>query len=51
VEQLAKGWELAMHSAALLSKENTELRAENQGRRQKQQQRRRYITQGGVLLG
>ena len=38
-----------MHSATLLIKENSELRIANQHRKQKQQQRRRYIAQGEAL--
>ena len=41
--------QLAMQSATILAKENTKLRASSQRQRQKRQQRRRYITQGGVL--
>ena len=38
-----------MHSAVMLAKENSELCIANQHQKQKQQQRRRYIAQGGVL--
>lgn len=40
---------MAMHSAVVLAKENSELRTENQRRKQKQRYRRRHIAQGGVL--
>jgi hypothetical protein len=40
---------MAMHSAVILARENSELRIANQRRKQQQQQRRRYIAQGGVL--
>lgn len=49
VGQLVKGCQLAMHSATLLIKENIELRAANQRRQRKQQQRRQYIARGGAL--
>ena len=38
-----------MHSATMLAKENSELYAANQRRKQKEQHRRRYIAQGGAL--
>ena len=49
VSQLIKGCQMAMHSAAILTKDNSELRAANQRRKQKEQHRRRYIAQGGAL--
>ena len=49
INQLVKGCQMAMHSAVILARENSELRIANQRRKQKQQQRRRYIAQGGVL--
>jgi hypothetical protein len=38
-----------MQSATILAEENTKLRATSQRQRQKRQQRRQYIAQGGVL--
>jgi hypothetical protein len=38
-----------MHLAVILANENTQLHAVNQRRKQKQQQRQRYIAQGGAL--
>ena len=38
-----------MHSAAMLAKENSELCTANQRRKQKEQHRRRYISQEGAL--
>ena len=38
-----------MYSAVILAKENTKLHAVNQRKKQKQQQRQRYIAQGGAL--
>ena len=49
VKQIIKGCQMAMHSAAILAKENSELRIANQHRKQKEQHRRRYIAQGGAL--
>ena len=49
VSQLIKGCQIAMHSATMLVKENSELRAANQRRKQKEQHRQRYIAQGGAL--
>ncbi|EKG09025.1 hypothetical protein MPH_14000, partial [Macrophomina phaseolina MS6] len=49
VNQLIRGCQMAMHLAVVLAKENSELRKESQRRKQKQQYRRRYIAQGGVL--
>jgi DDE superfamily endonuclease len=49
VTQLIKGCQIAMHSAVILAKENKELRTANERRERKQQYRRQYIAQGGVL--
>ncbi|KJZ69566.1 hypothetical protein HIM_11044 [Hirsutella minnesotensis 3608] len=47
--QLIKGCQMAMHSAALLADENRQLRSENQRRKQRKEQRREYIGDGGTL--
>jgi hypothetical protein len=49
ISQLVKGCQLAMHSATILAEENMKLRASCQRQRQKRQQRRQYIANGGVL--
>lgn len=49
LRQLIKGCEMAMHSAAILAMENSQLRAANERRQRKQQHRRRYVANGGVL--
>ena len=49
VNQLIKGCQISMHTAAMLAKDNSELRAVNQRRKQKEQHRRRYIGNGGAL--
>jgi hypothetical protein len=49
ISQLVKGCQLAMQSATILAEENVKLRASSRRQRQKRQQRRQYIAQGGVL--
>lgn len=49
INQLIKGCQMAMHSAALLADENTQLRSEHQRRKRKREQRREYISDGGAL--
>jgi hypothetical protein len=49
ISQLIKGCQLAMQSATILTEENIKLRASSQRQRQKRQQRRQYIAQGGAL--
>jgi hypothetical protein len=49
LDQLVKGFQLALHSAIILQHENTKLKASNQRRTRKQQQRRQYIAHGGTL--
>ncbi|KAM4067167.1 DDE superfamily endonuclease [Hirsutella rhossiliensis] len=49
INQLIKGCQMAMHSAALLADENRQLRSENQRRKQRKEQRREYIGDGGTL--
>ncbi|KJZ68588.1 hypothetical protein HIM_12021 [Hirsutella minnesotensis 3608] len=49
IGQLIKGCQMAMHSAALLADENRQLRSEGQRRKQKKEQRREYIGDGGTL--
>jgi hypothetical protein len=49
ISQLVKGCQLAMQSATILAEENMKLRVSSQRQRQKRQQRRQYIAQGGVL--
>jgi hypothetical protein len=49
ISQLIKGCQMAMHSAVILTKENTQLRLANERRQRKQQHRRRYLANGGVL--
>jgi hypothetical protein len=49
INQLIKGCQMAMNLAVILARENTELRAASQRRRQKQDVRRRYIAHGGAL--
>ena len=49
INQLIKGCQIAINSAVILARENRELRATSQRRRQKQDVRRRYIAQGGAL--
>jgi hypothetical protein len=44
IQQLIKGCEMAMHSAALLAKENRDLRAANEKEKQKSKRSRRQIT-------
>jgi hypothetical protein len=44
VQQLIKGCEMAMHSAALLAKENRDLRAANEKEKQKRKRSRRQMT-------
>jgi 7-keto-8-aminopelargonate synthetase-like enzyme len=44
IQQLIKGCEMAMHSAALLTKENHDLRAANEKERQKRKQSRHQMT-------
>ncbi|KAM4062452.1 helix-turn-helix, psq domain-containing protein [Hirsutella rhossiliensis] len=46
---LIKGCQMAMHSTALLADENRQLRSENQRRKQRKEQRREYIGDGGTL--
>ena len=40
---------MAIYSAVILTKENTKPRTANQRQKRKQQYRRQYIAQGGVL--
>jgi DDE superfamily endonuclease len=47
--KVAKGCKLAMSGAALLRRENQELRAANERLQRKKRQRRSYIQHGGVL--
>jgi DDE superfamily endonuclease len=49
INRLIKGCQMAMHSAVILTKENTQLRLVNERRQRKQQHRRRYLANGGVL--
>jgi hypothetical protein len=49
INQLVKGCQIAINSAVILARENRELRATSQRRKQKQDVRRRYIAQGGAL--
>jgi hypothetical protein len=49
INQLIKGCQMAMHSTVILTKENTQLRLSNKRRQRKQQHRRRYLANGGVL--
>jgi hypothetical protein len=51
VNQLIKGCQLAINSAILLATENKKLHKANQRKKKKQEQRKRYIAQGGVLTG
>jgi hypothetical protein len=44
IQQLIKGCEMAMHSAALLAKENHDLHAANEKEKQKRKQSRRQMT-------
>lgn len=49
IQQLVKGCQMAMHSAALLADENKKLRAANERQKKKRAVRRSYIATGGVL--
>jgi hypothetical protein len=49
LNQLVKGCQMAMHSAAILAKENKELRAANEKQKRKRGRGRMYIAQEGVL--
>jgi hypothetical protein len=44
IQQIIKGCEMAMHNAALLAKENHDLRAANEKEKQKRKQSRRQMT-------
>ena len=46
---LIKGCQIALHSATLLTEENTRLRLENQRQKRKQGVRKSYIARGGIL--
>jgi hypothetical protein len=49
LNQLVKGCQLAMHSAAILTKENMALRAANEKQKRKREKGRVYIAQEGIL--
>jgi hypothetical protein len=49
LNQLVKGCQMAMHSAALLAAENRELRAANEKQKRKRERRRAYIGQENAL--
>jgi hypothetical protein len=49
VDQLVKGCQIAMHSAAILARENRELKAANTKQKRKRETRRTYISQGEGL--
>jgi hypothetical protein len=49
LQKIAKGCHMAMHNAVLLSKENSQLRAENQRQKRKRAQRRAFIQTGGTM--
>jgi len=49
INQLIKGYEVALNSAVLLAEENRLLREEGQRRRQKKEARRQFIATGGSL--
>jgi hypothetical protein len=49
IDKLFKACETAMNSAAILAKENIELRAANARKTSKEQQSRHYISHGGAL--
>jgi hypothetical protein len=49
INQLIKGCQIAMHSAAILADENRQQRSGNLRQKQKKEQRREYISEGGTL--
>jgi hypothetical protein len=49
LNQLVKGYELAMNSAVLLAEENRQLRTENARQVKKRAKKRRFIATGGTL--
>ena len=49
IRQLAKGCQLAMHSAVILADENRRLRTKNDRQKKKRSKRRSYIATGGIL--
>jgi hypothetical protein len=51
LDQLVKGYKIAMHSAVLLVSENKKLLAENHRQKAKRAKKRSYIQRGGVLKG
>ena len=51
LNQLVKGYQMAMYSAVFLTSENRELRAVNKSRKRKRGKARTYIADKGVLIG
>jgi hypothetical protein len=49
VQQLVKGYQIAIYSAVLLADENKKLRAVNERQKKKRAVRRSYIATGGIL--
>jgi hypothetical protein len=49
LDQLVKGCRMAMHGAAILARENSELRAANAKQKRKRETKRAYISQGEGL--
>jgi hypothetical protein len=49
IQQLVKGCQMAMYSAAILADENRKLRAANERQKKKKAIQRSYIATGGVL--
>jgi hypothetical protein len=49
LNQLVKGFQLAMNSAVLLAEENSQLRRENERQKKKRQKKRTFIATGGIL--
>jgi hypothetical protein len=49
LDQLVKGCQMAMHSAAILARENRELKTANTKQKRKREARRTYISQGEGL--
>jgi hypothetical protein len=51
IDQIIKGCQLTMHSAVLLVDQNEKLQAENKRQKRKREQKRTFLTKGGVLSG
>jgi hypothetical protein len=49
LNQLVKGYQLAINSAVLLAEENRQLRHENKRQKRKRAKKRTFIAKGGVL--